>query len=528
MNRSVFFRLSKGLLRTGRTFPAARVRRSSTSVENFENAVNALQHAFPVLPPAPPSQPTSFATLDLHPSIVSALSSISILKPTKIQTLAAEPLLESHHTLLAAETGAGKTLAYLAPVLSSFKKAEARALKHSSDQTEALISDAAMRPAVLILVPTRELSAQVHSVTKSLSHVGKFRVRAAMGGLQGKTSRKRMKVDPFDVLVATPAAVQKLRAGNSLYLSRVKTVVIDEADELLGRKAGFGEQMKDMMHVLSGKGVQFVYAAATLSGKLREGLERFHGGNLTLVKGDRLHRVADSSEVQTNFIRVDGSDEAKFRKVVEIVTGARHRRDAGKMLIFCNEVDRRTALLDTLTAYDVSVVHLSAEGTGREDRANDWKSFSSGQVRVAICSKSYGRGIDDSQIATVIMVDVPMTGTEYVHRVGRIRRSGRAYVLVGRRDHAMAEALFLGHVRGDVIAGLNARGAWTKYTTGGRDRIASDKAVRQARGKRAARWVDERRRAAGTFRAKGGRRKRRDGDEKVGSREKRPKSKLLW
>lgn len=173
-----------------------------------------------------------------------------------------------------------------------------------------------------------------------------------------------------------------------------------------------------------------------------------------------------------------------------------------KVLIFCDNFKRRETIVQELRSKGTDVVHLSGEGWDRDERNTDWGAFSSGQVWVAVCSKSFGRGIDDHKIDTVILFDVPMTGGEYLHRIGRIRGTGRAYVLVGQREQAIAEELFLCHVKGRPIAGVSLQKAWMEYMHAGRDRIATDGVLRTARSKSQARWVDERLRADGTFRGR--------------------------
>lgn len=406
--------------------------------------------------------------------------------------LATPTLLSQKNAILAAETGAGKTLAYLAPLLSLLKQSE-----QQSTQTRL-----PMRPSVLVLVPTRELSAQVLSVSKSLSHVAKLRVRAAVGGPQKSRARKLLRESPVDLFVGTPGSVATMREQQLLYISRVSTIVLDEADELVSPAAGFGDQLAGLMSTLRERNAHFVYAAATVPTAMETGLQRWHDGNIEVVRSSKLHRATPSSRVKTTFVRVDGAEDAKLRKLIDIFSVAKHRANSGKVLIFCDNVQRREAIMQTLRARGTDVVHLSGEGRDRDDRYTDWNAFVDGQVSVAVCSKSFGRGIDDHQIRTVIMFDVPMTGSEYLHRIGRIRGTGRAYILVSRREQPIAEDLFLAHVKGLPIAGVSPQKAWKGYTGAGRDRIATDKVVKIARSKRYARWVDERASADGTFRGR--------------------------
>ncbi|CDF34367.1 unnamed protein product [Chondrus crispus] len=446
---------------------------------------------------------TTFASHGLHPSITSALSSANIHTPTSIQLLSLPPLLSRKHVLLAAETGAGKTLAYLAPLLSHLKRAE------QAPQTTAgsiQVAPPCMRPTVLVLVPTRELAVQVLRVAKTLAHVAKFRARAAMGGSQRVALKRALREAPVDVLVGTPGAVNNLIDQKLIYLSKVQAVVVDEADALLAEKGGFADQTLPIVDSLGKKeDVQFVYAGATVPGSVREEIEKRHDG-LEVVKGKRFHKALGPADLKTTFIRVDGGEEAKLAKAVEIAGRVlRQKGGADRLLVFCDERERRERLVDLLREHvGENVVHLCGRND-YQDRERDWDSFlgtktNGEQTRVAVCAKSFGRGLDHHGIGTVLLVDVPWTGSEYLHRVGRIRGSGKAFVLVGNREQAVAEALFLGHVKGESLDSIQPRSAWKGYTTAGKDRITTEPMVNFARRKGQARWVDERPHAIGSAR----------------------------
>lgn len=140
-------------------------------------------------------------------------------------------------------------------------------------------------------------------------------------------------------------------------------------------------------------------------------------------------------------------------------------------------------------------------------RDENWERFRENEVRVAVCARSFARGIDDEGIRTVVMMDVPFTGGEYLHRVGRIRQEGRVYVLVGAKEERIAEALFLGHVKGEKVAGVDAKAAWKDHINASSDRIEKDWHIRRARKEEHARWVDERSSRVGSFRGRYGSRR---------------------
>lgn len=425
-----------------------------------------------------------------------------------------------------------------------------------------------MSPSILVLQPTRELTYQAHRVAKELSHFAQMRVRAAAGGKRRGFFEAKLENSAVDVLVATPGAVNRLVNAKKLFLSDVKSVVIDEADELLEAhnfdKKGkyikaikvqygsdddshegerFGKQMGPILKKLKtlDHHVQHVYVAATVPSRLERWIREWHQDDkdndgqridFEMVRGIRLHTAAGGKQnVKTVFIRVDGSeggvDDSKMRKVSEIISMACKRKDAGKMMIFCDGFERREYLcrqLNHLSAVSQAggIVHLGSlnrtdddddddynvrvkgnkKGRSRED---EWDAFREGKVKIGVCAKSFGRGIDDQDVRTVMLVDVPMTGSEYLHRVGRIRNGGRVYVLVGGREEARAEALFLGCIKGERVAGVEGESAWEEKLEAGKDRIESESVVRRARKDDIARWVDERASKIGTFKGRKGR-----------------------
>lgn len=312
-----------------------------------------------------------------------------------------------------------------------------------------------------------------------------------MGGMSRGEKKRAREGGVVDVLVTTPGSVGKLRDEGLLFLSRVDAVVLDEADVMMAERTGFMEQVAPVLKTLrEGKDRQFVYVAATVSGELRQRLNGIHGRELMEVRGDRLHKVSMVDRVKTTFVRVRGGEDAKFDKVEEVVEEEAAKGGMGTVLVFCDRQERREKLAERLR--QAVGVEVGVLGGGGEGRIGDWERFREGELKIGVCAASYGRGIDHGGISMVILVDVPMTGEEYLHRVGRVRGKGSAVVLVGERERAIAEAFFLAHVGEEKLVGVNAKKAWKGYVEAGRDRIATRSDVRAARRRGWARWIDER------------------------------------
>ncbi len=169
---------------------------------------------------------STFSELPLLPTLIESLREQGLTHPTDIQAKTLRPLLDDRALLGVAETGSGKTLAYALPLLHKLKSLELGGSVVSS----------AGRPRGLVLVPGRELGEQVSKVLKSLTHRTRLRVRVVLGGTKKKIARRNV-AGKFEVLVATPGRLVQLLDSGELNLSDVRTLVFDEADQMLD--AGF-------------------------------------------------------------------------------------------------------------------------------------------------------------------------------------------------------------------------------------------------------------------------------------------------
>lgn len=447
-----------------------------------------------------PPPPKTLVTLGLSDAVASSMATNGIQEPTRVQKLAIPRVLRRENTLIAAETGSGKTLAYLAPLVTLLKK------------SDPVIRRKPGRPRMIVLVPTRELVAQVLNVTKSLTRTSRLSARSVVGGGPHRRSMKKLlKQYPVDILVSTPGMLNHLREQRLVFISELEALVLDEADVLLAAK-GFEEQIVPFMRAVEAKPtlddpqnpVQHIYVAATVPGSVRAFIQKRHNvssvdaktsasSELSLAETNNLHVATPPDQVQTTFIRVAGGEMVKLERCVDLVKRELRQSGGKKILVFCDRENRRSELVSALQdSHTVDVVHMSRH-MDRVDRWHDWNKFCSNpETRVAVCAQSFSRGIDLPDIGTVILVDVPLTGGEYLHRIGRIRGRGRAYVLVTNRDRAISEALFLAHVRCIDLSSLNISSAWRSFSSSGYSRIRRDPVVLRARRAGIASWIDER------------------------------------
>ena len=168
--------------------------------------------------------PNTFSELNLRPDVVEALNNIDITQPSQIQALAIPKIVEGDNVCLAAETGSGKTLTYLAPIFHLLKQ----------EETILKIQSRSTRPRAIILLPTAELCIQVLAVAKSLSHVAKLRTIAIYKGMSGLKVKSAFQT-PFDILISTPMTLFLHRKYKTISMDDVSYVVFDELDTLFDR-----------------------------------------------------------------------------------------------------------------------------------------------------------------------------------------------------------------------------------------------------------------------------------------------------
>ena len=180
--------------------------------------------------------PSAFAALGVREELCAALDAAGVHKPNELQNFAIPAILGRESLILGAQTGSGKTLTYLVPTMQSIKDDESALAGRAKPK----------RPRAVVLVPTRELAMQVHSVAKQLSHHAKLSVEVVSGGVPDGAQRKKLERS-VDLLVATPGRLLKLIEQGDLYLGDVRHVILDEVDTMF--EAGFGADLDAVLKV---------------------------------------------------------------------------------------------------------------------------------------------------------------------------------------------------------------------------------------------------------------------------------------
>jgi len=323
-----------------------------------------------------------------------ALIDIGIEKPTPIQEASYSPILAGSDFVGIAQTGTGKTFAFLLPILQDLK---------FSDQEY---------PRVLILVPTRELVLQIVEEIEKLSTYLTLRVTGVYGGTNIKT-QKRAIFEGLDIIVGTPRRLYDLALCGALRLKSIKKLVIDEVDIMLD--FGFKTQLRNIFEYLPTKRQNILFSA-TMTTYVDELIDDFliNPVKKTIsISGTPLDTISQTCYAVPNF----------YTKVNLLNHILKDKEVHSKVLIFVGTKLRANRLFETLDFdSEISVIHSSKE---QNHRTKSIEKFGDGTSRILIATDVIARGIDIEGITTVISFDTSLYAENYIHRIGRTGRAGQ-------------------------------------------------------------------------------------------------------
>ncbi len=347
-----------------------------------------------------------FADLPLLPSLHGSLASQQLDLLTDVQEQALPLLLDRKSVVAIAETGSGKTLTYVLPVLDRLKRME--------DDGNPVTTES--EPRALVMVPTRELGEQVAGVFKSLTHATRLRVRSVLGGQKMRMNRESV-AGTFEVLVATPGRLERLVQSGELSLAAMRVLVLDEADQLLD--LGFVPTVMALVRGVPSQ-CQLALFSATMSPAVEELVARaFHDATRVTTAG----RGKVVASLQTRHVPVpDGRRAEALRAVLR-------ERVEGSTMLFANTRDQCEALATWLREEGWSCVVHRGEMDPVERRRN-LRAFREGRVDFFLTTDMGSRGLDIDHVARVINVHLPRELENYLHRVGRTARAQRTGLVV--------------------------------------------------------------------------------------------------
>jgi len=338
----------------------------------------------------------TFKDLNLNASLLNALDDLGYTKPTTIQQKVFPVMMSGKDVCGIAQTGTGKTFAYLLPAL--------RQWKFTKDKS----------PSILIVVPTRELVAQVVDAVKELTKYMTVVVAGVYGGVNINTQKITME-NGLDVLVATPGRLYDLALSGSLKLKSVKKLVVDEVDEMLN--LGFRTQLKNILDLLPPKRQNLMFSA-TMTDEV-EALMNIYFSDPVRVEaapnGTPLENISQTAYEVPNF----------YTKVNLLGLMLSENKDITKGLVFVGTKKLADELYEELEPKfpgTVGVIHSNKE---QNHRFNTVNQFQNGTYRFIIATDIIARGLDISEVTHVINFDTPEVPENYIHRIGRTGRADK-------------------------------------------------------------------------------------------------------
>lgn len=352
----------------------------------------------------------SFKELGLNENIINGLELQGITTPTEIQSLCIPEILENKDVIGEAHTGSGKTLAFLAPIFQKLNT-EKREMQ------------------ALILCPTHELVMQIENQIKLLESNSKIPVTSVtiIGDVNIDKQIKKLKDIKPHIIVGTPGRVLDLMNKKKIAAHTIKTIVIDEADNLLDNTSS--EFVKDIIKKTMRDRELLIFSATINKNTLEiaKGLMK----DPVIFKSEA--KVSLNPNIEHMYIEVDPRD--KFEVLRKLIAAT----NPEKTLVFVNGTLNTNLIADKLTYHNKTAFSMNNR-LSKEERQNALESFRRGKINILVSSDISARGLDIEDVTHIINLDFPTNTLEYLHRAGRTARgnnSGCTISLVTSKEKSL-------------------------------------------------------------------------------------------
>jgi ATP-dependent RNA helicase RhlE len=352
----------------------------------------------------------SFDTFSFHPQISAGILAAGYSTPTAIQQKGIPPIIEGRDLLGLAQTGTGKTAAFVLPILQQ------------------LLNGPRRKPRALILSPTRELAEQTHMAIKALGRQTGLRSITIYGGVSAQPQVQGLR-SGVEILVACPGRLLDLMGQNLVNLNSIEILVLDEADQMFDM--GFLPAIRRILAALP-KNRQTLLFSATMPSEIRSLATEMLHRPVTVEIG-----IARPLETVSHAI-YPVEQTRKAEMLLKLIQMAE-----GQVLIFTRTKHRAKKLAEQLVRAGVSTTSLQGN-LSQNRRQESMDGFRSGRFKVMVATDIAARGIDVSKVSHVINFDLPDTAEAYTHRTGRTGRMtqlGTAFSLVTQEDLAMVRTI---------------------------------------------------------------------------------------
>ncbi len=344
---------------------------------------------------------SGFQTLNLHPQLKQAIDALGFKEMTPIQQKVLKYTLGGHDAIGRAQTGTGKTAAFLISVINDLLNNPIQEQRYRGE------------PRALILAPTRELAIQIENDARDLVKFSALNVVTLVGGVDFDKQKKQLNQNFVDIMVATPGRLIDFVEQKEIWLDQIEFLVIDEADRLLDM--GFIPSVKRIVRYSPRKEQrQTLMFSATFSYDVLNLAQQWLYEPVTVEIEPEKKTNAD---VEQRVYVVERKD--KYKLLQEILRD----EPIGKVMIFANRRDQVRKLYDHLKKDQYKVVMLSGE-IAQDKRLKMLDQFKNGQHNIMIATDVAGRGIHVDGVSHVINFTLPEQSDDYVHRIGRTGRAG--------------------------------------------------------------------------------------------------------
>lgn len=342
-----------------------------------------------------------FHDLHLSNGILHAISDLKYQYCTPIQAGIMPHTLKHKDAIGRAQTGTGKTAAFVITAISKLIKQNPKIRKEKGS------------PRVLILAPTRELVIQIEKDSRQLAKYHNLNMVAVYGGMDYKKQMHLVKGKYIDIMFATPGRLIDFMKQKLIRLNKVEIFVLDEADRMLDM--GFMPDIRKIEKNTPRKeNRQTLFFSATFPDSIKRIAQQWTKD--AVVMEIEPEKVAADNISQINYLVA--ADE-KFKLLYNLL----EKKDAKKVLLFCNRKDIANNLYKNLSHYGVSTTLLSGN-IDQKKRLRRLDNFKNGDVRVLVATDVAGRGIHINNVSHVINYNLPEDPEDYVHRIGRTGRAG--------------------------------------------------------------------------------------------------------
>lgn len=354
-----------------------------------------------------------FEKYHIDEKIKKGLAQLGFKRPTDIQFKSIPNILNGEDLLAVAQTGTGKTAAYVIPILHRIYTKKKNQSRKDGIQC-------------LIMVPTHELAIQVLGVVEQIAQFTNVKATAIYGGVEQKPQIKKLN-EGVDVLIATPGRMFDLISQGWLRTNRINTLVLDEADHMLD--LGFINDIYDLIKKIPDKR-QTLFFSATISPKIKKTAYSIIRQSAIRIQISPKNPVSKNVEHSLIFMEMDHKRFFLERVISE--------NKESKVLVFVRTQVRAERVAKAMERVDIFALTIHG-GKDQKQRDQAMKAFREGSSKILIATDISARGIDIPDVQIVVNYDLPDKAENYVHRVGRtgrVKKRGHAYTFCsdGEKD----------------------------------------------------------------------------------------------